>query len=117
MYTAKRLTEAEKKLFNRVMNDMMYTCGATLVEFKDPSNPSNHRYDILDKYFVRANYNCSIPVKLLNYSCNYPECCVHCGSRQRLICGINECAMYTPCKVLKKPPTVLKRKSRKELSS
>ena len=63
MYTAKRLTEAEKKLFNRVMNDMMYTCGATLVEFKDPSNPSNRRYDILDKCFVRANKNCSKPVE------------------------------------------------------
>ena len=52
VYTAKRLTETEKKSFNRVMNDMMYTCGATLVKFKDLSNPRNCRYDILDKYFV-----------------------------------------------------------------
>ena len=35
VYTAKRLTEAEKKSFNHVMNDIMYTCGATLLEFKD----------------------------------------------------------------------------------
>ena len=41
VYIAKRLTEPEKKLFNRIMNDMMYTYEATLVDFKDPSNPSN----------------------------------------------------------------------------
>ena len=40
VYTAKRLTEAEKKSFNRVMNDMMYTCGAILVEFKDLQTPA-----------------------------------------------------------------------------
>ena len=83
VYSAKKLTEGEKKSFNRVMSDMMYTCGATLVEFNDPSNPSNHRYDILDKCFVRANNNCSKPVEPLYYTCNYPECCVHCGSKQR----------------------------------
>ena len=104
VYTAKRLTEAEKKSFNRAMNDMMHTCGATLVEFKDPSNPSNHRYDILDKCFMRANNNCFKQVELLNYNCNYPECCVHRGWKQRLTCGINEYPMYTPCKVLKKTP-------------
>ena len=63
VYIAKRLTEPEKKLFNRIMNDMMYTCEATLVEFKDPSNPSNRWYDILDKCFVRANKNCSKTVE------------------------------------------------------
>ena len=52
VYTAKRLTETEKKSFNCVMNDMMYTCGATLVKFKDLSNLRNRQYDILDKCFV-----------------------------------------------------------------
>ena len=41
VYTAKRLTEVEKRSFNPVMNDMINTCGATLVEFKDSSNPSS----------------------------------------------------------------------------
>ena len=75
VYTAKRLTEVQKESFNRAMNDMMNTCGTTLVEFKDPSNPSNRRYDILHKCFVRANNNCSKPVEPLYYSCNYSECC------------------------------------------
>ena len=70
VYTAKRLTDAEKKSFNRVTNDMTYTCGATFVEFKDPSNPSNRRYDIPDNCFVRANNNCSKPVEPLHYTCN-----------------------------------------------
>ena len=73
--TAKRLKEVQKKSFNRVINDMMNTCGTTLVEFKDPSNPSNRRYDIFHKCFVRASNNCSKPVEPLYYSCNYPECC------------------------------------------
>ena len=51
------------------------------------------------------------------YSCNYPECCVHCGSKEILTFGINEYPMLTPCKVLKKLPPVSKRKRRKELSS
>ena len=72
--TAKRLTEVENESFNRVMNNMMNTGGATLIEFKDSSNPSNRRYDILDKCFVRTNNSCSKPVEPLYYSCNYPEC-------------------------------------------
>ena len=104
VYTAKRLTEAEKKLFNRVMNDMMHTGGTTLAEFKDPSNRSNCRYDIFNKCFVRANNSCSKPVEPLYYTCNYPQCCVHCGSKQRLTSGINENPMCTTFKVLTPPP-------------
>ena len=115
VYTAKRLTEAEKKSLDRVMIDMMYTCGVRLVKFKDPSFPSNRRYDILDKCFARANKNCSKPVEPLYYTCNYLQCYVHCGSKQRSTSGINEYAMCTPCKELTRPPPVLKRKRRKEL--
>ena len=97
------------------MNDMMYTFRAMLVKFKDPSNPSNHGYDILDKCFMRANNSCSKPVEPLYYSCNYPESCVHCGSKQRLTSRINEYPMCTTCKVLKNLPPVLKHKRRKEL--
>ena len=44
---------------------------------------------------------------------NYPECCVHCGSKQRLTSGINEYSTCKTCKVLKKLLPVLKRKRRK----
>ena len=44
---------------------------------------------------------------------NYPECCIHCGSKQRLTSGINEYSTCKTCKVLKKLPPVLKRKRRK----
>ena len=75
VYTAKRSTKVKKKLFNRVTNDMINTCGATLVEFKDSANPSNRLYDILDKCFVRTNNSCSKPVEPLYNNCNCPECC------------------------------------------
>lgn len=57
-----RLIESEKKLFNCVMFGMMYTCGSMLAGFKDPTNPKNCCYYILDKYIVRANNTCARPV-------------------------------------------------------
>ena len=108
--SAKKLTAHEKKAFHRLMSDMLYTCGATLSEFKNSTDPNNCRYSILDNCFVRANHNCSKPVEPLYCPCNYTECCCHCGSKRRLTTTTNEYPICTTCKVVKKLPAILKRK-------
>ena len=96
------------------MSDMLYTCGATVSEFKNSTDPNNRCYSILDKCFVRANHNCSKPVEPLYCTCNYTECCCHCGSKWRLTTTTttttNEHPICTTCKVVQKLPAVLKRK-------
>ena len=108
--SAKKLTAHEKKAFHRLMSDMLYTCGATLSEFKNSTDPNNRRYSILDMCFVRANHNCSKPVEPLYYTCNYTKCCCYCGSKRRLTTTTNEYTICTTCEVVKKLPAVLKRK-------
>ena len=46
--SAKKLTANEKKSFHRLMSDMLYTCVATLSEFKNSADPYNRHYSILD---------------------------------------------------------------------
>ena len=111
--SAKKLTGHEKKAFHRLMSAMLYTCGVMLSEFKNSMDPNNRHYSILDKCFVRANHNCSNPMitlKPLYYTCNYTECCCHCGSKRRLTTTTNEYPICTTCKVVKKLPAVLKHK-------
>ena len=92
------------------MSDMLYICGAMLSEFKNSMDPNNRRYSILDKCFVRENHNCSKSVEPLYYTCNYTECCCHCGSKRRLTTTTNEYPICTTSKVVKKLPAVLKHK-------
>ena len=58
VYSAKKFMESEKKLFKCVMSDMIYTSETMIAEFKNPANPENRCYDILDKCSVRANNAC-----------------------------------------------------------
>ena len=64
------------KKFKKETNDLLFTCGTTIEEMVD--KPSD--YD----FYVCANLTCQIPVEALYYSANYEECCVHCGTTQRL---------------------------------
>ena len=61
VYTAKKLTESEKNLFNHVISNKMYTCGSMLAEFKDPTNPNNCHYDNLGTCFVKISNTCAKP--------------------------------------------------------
>ena len=99
-----------KKLSIDSCQIMLYTCGATLSEFKNSMDPNNRRYSILDECFVHANHNCSKPVEPLKYTSNYTQCCCHCSSKRRLTTRTNEFPSCTTCTGVKKLPAVLKRK-------
>lgn len=80
------------------MSGMMYTCGSMLAGFKDPTNPKNCCYYILDKYIVRANNTCARPVQRLYYTCNYTDCWCYCGSKQQLKSQTNNIQCVNPAK-------------------
>ena len=91
------------------MSDMLYTCGATLLEFINANNQNDKQFSILEKCFVRANHTCFKPVEALYYSVGYPDCCCHCGCKRCLIKAANEYTMCRPCIQKNKAP-VMKRK-------
>ena len=88
------------------MSDMLYTCGATLLEFKNANNQNDKQFSILEKCFVRANHTCFKPVEALYYSVGYPDCCCHCGCKCRLIKATNEYTMCRPCQQKNKAPVM-----------
>ena len=116
VYAAKKISDGERKSFKLAMSDMLYTCGASLHEFKNTNDENDKRYTILEKVFVRTNNSCTKPVEALYYTVNYPDCCCHCGSKRRLIKSTNEYSICSPCKVVLKKLPVSKRK-RKLLDS
>ena len=101
VFSAKKLSAAEKKLFNRVMSDMLYTCSVSLLEFKNANNQNGQQLSILEKCFVRANHTFFKPVEALYYSVGYSDYCCHCGCKRHLIKAANEYTMCRPCKQIK----------------
>ena len=93
------------------MSDMLYTCGATLLEFENTNNQKDKQFSILEKCFIRANHTCFKPIEALYYSAGYPDCCCHCGCKCCLIKATNEYTMYRPCKQKNKAP-IMKRKQK-----
>ena len=83
--SAKKFMESEKKLFNCVMSDMIYTSGTMIAELKNHASSNNRCYDTLNKCSVRANNACAKSVEPLYYTCNYTDCCCHCASKWRLL--------------------------------
>ena len=101
VYSKFKITKPDTRAFKNVMDNVLYTCGASLTEFPANENQS----PVMEKLFVRRNLTCLTPVEALYYSSDiYPECCSHCGSRRRLRTVDGHFPICSPCTALKKQP-------------
>ena len=102
IYSKNKLAHADIKMFSNIMNDLLFTCGASLSEFPVFGDSKKH---LMEKLYVRQNLNCQTPVETLYYSADiYPQCCCHCGSKRRLRLQDGHYPICSPCVAQKKQP-------------
>ena len=75
IFAKNKLKERELNLLKRMLNEIVYTCGATFSEYDTEAEDC-----ILYKVFVKANLSCGQKVEVSFYSCEiFKAVCIHCG--------------------------------------
>ena len=103
IYAQKKITAQESKDFKHVTDQLLYTCGSSLKEFKGHSNST--REHKLEKLLVKENHSCMKLVETIHFSCKiFPDCCIWYGSKQKLTTVPNTYLICSSCKNRKKSP-------------
>lgn len=110
LHSAKKLSKKEFVDLQRALEDISYTCGATIQDFVE--NHEENPDHILLKVHARKDLQCQTPVEVPYYSSGiYPLLCCHCATSEELVSGEAARDIYATCSVcFDSKPRLLKRK-------
>ncbi|XP_046584517.1 uncharacterized protein LOC124291543 [Haliotis rubra] len=105
LHAAKKLKEKELFELDKCIEDIDFSCGSCLKDFKETQD------GVLSRVFVRKDLQCSLPVEIPYYSSVlYPQICCHCACSD-IIVGEAAVDVYPICvECIKIHPKIMKRK-------
>ena len=96
IFSKKKLSAPARSALQVILEDVSYTCGASLDDLDLPDNL---------KQVVIRYHNCGDPIEKLYYSAGFEDICIHCAATSDLVENLPESAypLCHLCSVNKQP--------------